>query len=352
MVGTSQPHEVHTMATDGNGGSTVGLNNSAPPIVATTSIDRASPNAADSTQGYYDGRKGSAVENVRKFLDAMGAHADDKDLCLREFSKSLSDRSYTWYITLPSSSVHSWDEMVEQFCQKYFQSEERIAILDLHNTCQYTSEDLMVYMKRFRDLALDCYGGHVESFIVEICINNMFREYRVVLENIGINQFVRRQRVDKDPLPHHNQGVVNVLTHVQSIGASEPIVEFPNDTPNFFVCALQRTPKFKMLFNQLGFAIEARRRATEAYSPSLMRLEENASTLKCMLVAHASRTYLESSNVVTFIDEDMEAPHLNHRKPLYLSAQINFVGVRRALVDMRSSLNLIPLSTIIAARIP
>ena len=37
----------------------------------------------------YDGRKGSAVEHVSKFIDTLGLYAIDKDLCLREFSKSL-----------------------------------------------------------------------------------------------------------------------------------------------------------------------------------------------------------------------------------------------------------------------
>ena len=48
----------------------------------------------------YDGRKGSAVEHVSKFIDTLGLYAADKDLCLQEFSKSLCDRAYTWYIDL------------------------------------------------------------------------------------------------------------------------------------------------------------------------------------------------------------------------------------------------------------
>ena len=39
----------------------------------------------------YDGRKGSAVEHVSKFIDTLRPYAADKDLCLREFSKSLCD---------------------------------------------------------------------------------------------------------------------------------------------------------------------------------------------------------------------------------------------------------------------
>jgi hypothetical protein len=43
----------------------------------------------------FDGRKGSALVHVSKFLDSMGPYAGNGDLCLREFSKSLDDRAYT-----------------------------------------------------------------------------------------------------------------------------------------------------------------------------------------------------------------------------------------------------------------
>ena len=53
----------------------------------------------------YDGRKGSAVEHVSKFIDTLGPYVADEDLCLREFSKSLCDRAYTWYIGLKPRSI-------------------------------------------------------------------------------------------------------------------------------------------------------------------------------------------------------------------------------------------------------
>ncbi|GKV07172.1 hypothetical protein SLEP1_g18973 [Rubroshorea leprosula] len=74
---------------------------------------------------------------------------------------------------------------------------------------------------------------------------------------------------------------------------------------------------------------------------------------ECLNVkAYANRAYLESSNAITFTNEDMEALYPGHRNPVYLFAQINSISVRRALVDTRSSLNLIPLSTIIVVEIP
>ena len=47
------------------------------------------------TFSLYDGRKGSAIEHVSKFIDTLRPYVGDEDLCLREFSKSLSNRAYT-----------------------------------------------------------------------------------------------------------------------------------------------------------------------------------------------------------------------------------------------------------------
>ena len=62
--------------------------------------------------------------------------------------------------------------------------------------------------------------------------------------------------------------------------------------------------------------------------------------------SHASRAFLETTNAITFIDEDMEIEHPDHRRPLYLMATKNSVQIRRALVDTGASLNLIVLSTL------
>ncbi|GKV15299.1 hypothetical protein SLEP1_g26095 [Rubroshorea leprosula] len=325
MAGTFQPQEVHTGATNSNRDSAVQPNNSTPPVVVATNTDGALPNAADSTQGYvtmanltafsdrkrskhgtipfqficdppcpkeilsrpspkkyeslaflqYNGRKGSAVEHVNKFIDDMGAHTDDRDLCLHEFSKSFSNKAYTWYTTLPLASAHREPNDDDKCNSKY---------------CRY---------HRFvHHVTMDYFS-----------LRRMY--HRRVLERL-LEAPNRRQRVDKDILPHHNQGAINVPTHVESI--------------------------------RLGFIIDARRRAIEA----ILSIANKAGGECLNAEAHASHACHESSNAVTFINEDMEAPYPDHRKPLYLSAQINSVNVKRALINIESFLNLIPLSTIIA----
>ena len=47
------------------------------------------------------------MEHVSRFTHIMGLYARDKELCLREFNKSLVDKAYTWYTTLRPGSIKS-----------------------------------------------------------------------------------------------------------------------------------------------------------------------------------------------------------------------------------------------------
>ena len=114
------------------------------------------------------------------------------------------------------------------------------------------------------------------------------------------------------------------------------------------VRTLQKSPKFKSLFNQLGLGPEAKNATIEA----IIAIAADSKATCFTAEAHASRTFLETINAVTFTDKDMEVQYPSHRQPLYVSVVIKEVQVRKALVDTGSCLNLIPLSTLQAANIP
>ena len=113
------------------------------------------------------------------------------------------------------------------------------------------------------------------------------------------------------------------------------------------VRTLQKSPKFKSLFNQLEFGPEARDAATEA----LIIIAAKSGATCFTAEAHASRAFLETTNAITFTDEDIEVQYPDHRHPLYLSVVVKDIQIRRALVDTGSCLNLIPLSTLQAANV-
>ena len=80
---------------------------------------------------------------------------------------------------------------MDVFCTKYFHGEEIVTLATLLATKQRNGEDLTEYIKRFRDIALDCYDHCEENTLVEMCMINMIREYRAILENLEISQFAQ-----------------------------------------------------------------------------------------------------------------------------------------------------------------
>ena len=76
--------------------------------------------------------------------------------------------------------------MVDILFTKYFHEEETVMLATLHAIKQKSGEDLMEYIRRFKDITLDCYNHCEEKTLVEMCMANMIREYRAVLENLEI----------------------------------------------------------------------------------------------------------------------------------------------------------------------
>ena len=76
---------------------------------------------------------------------------------------------------------------MDVFCTKYFHGEETVALATLQATKQRSGEDLIEYIKRFRDIALDYYDHCEERTLVEMCMANMIKDHRAILENLEIS---------------------------------------------------------------------------------------------------------------------------------------------------------------------
>ena len=118
--------------------------------------------------------------------------------------------------------------------------------------------------------------------------------------------------------------------------------------PLVAISTLQRSITFRTLFNQLRLKEESRRTETKA----LVSIAANSRPHCLTAETHASQAFLETTNAITFTNEDMEVQQPDRSRPLYVAAQINDVHIRQALVDTGASLNLVPTSTLKAAGIP
>ena len=79
----------------------------------------------------------------------------------------------------------------------------------------------------------------------------------------GTLNLTREQEVQQNPLPQHHRGkaIAAVLFHN---GVDENETASSTSMPLAAISALQRSPTFRTLFNQLGLNKESRRSATEA----------------------------------------------------------------------------------------
>ena len=77
----------------------------------------------------------------------MGPHVKNEELCLRGFSKSLTNHAYTWYATLKPSSIATWDNTIESFCSNFFflMKEKNINIITLHNGLFYYIVKFLIF---------------------------------------------------------------------------------------------------------------------------------------------------------------------------------------------------------------
>ncbi|EOY03309.1 H0502G05.11 protein [Theobroma cacao] len=137
----------------------------------------------------FNGKTGDAREHVMKFVETLGVAGLDDDLKLKEFSKSLTEKAYTWYVNLTPGSVQSWNQMCRMFGEKFFSTQEKVTLVDLGREFQKSREDLMEYIQRFRERVLDIQESHDEKELVKVCIQGMFDEYRLHLENLPLPTF-------------------------------------------------------------------------------------------------------------------------------------------------------------------
>ena len=112
--------------------------------------------------------------------------------------------------------------------------------------------------------------------------------------------------------------------------------------PAVAITTLQNSSKFKNLFGQLGLIAKERKIATEA----LVSIASRAGIEFLIAEVTDDKALLQESSEITFSDKDMEVGYPDHRRPLYLTASINQIPIKRAFVDIGASINLIPISTL------
>ncbi|CAM8943724.1 unnamed protein product [Rhodiola kirilowii] len=143
----------------------------------------------------FSGAKGeSATGHLKRYhgschnLRPYGATVDD--FKLKAFYFSLSDSATDWFLSFPSDSIYSWEEMQRQFLTKYYPAGRAMQVQrQLQELRQGPNETMYEYVEKFTALEKSCCNlGLPEKLLVEYMLDGLRRLDRKLLDaSVGGN---------------------------------------------------------------------------------------------------------------------------------------------------------------------
>ncbi|CAM8932014.1 unnamed protein product [Rhodiola kirilowii] len=137
----------------------------------------------------FSGMKGeSATGHLQRYHDSCqnlkpyGVRVDD--FKLKAFYISLTDSATDWFLSLPSGSIYTWDEMQRKFLNKYYPVGRAMQLRrQLKELRQGPNETMYEYVDKFNALEKSCCNlGLPEKLLVEYMLDGLRRLDRKLLD--------------------------------------------------------------------------------------------------------------------------------------------------------------------------
>ncbi|CAM8998989.1 unnamed protein product [Rhodiola kirilowii] len=137
----------------------------------------------------FSGAKGeSATWHLKRYhgschnLRPYGASVDD--FKLKAFYFSLTDSATDWFLSLPSASIYTWEEMQRAFLTKYYPAGRAMQVRrQLQELRQGPNETMYEYVEKFNALEKSCCNlGLPEKLLVEYMLDGLRRLDRKLLD--------------------------------------------------------------------------------------------------------------------------------------------------------------------------
>jgi hypothetical protein len=119
-----------------------------------------------------DGKE-SPEEHLANFKAACRDTAHIEELLFRQWLSSLKGRAHNWVCSLPEGSIKTWEQMEDAFVSKFALVTEKITMSELFNTMPRPKENNMDYMRRWRNLSMQCEESVPEATAVNAIIRNI-----------------------------------------------------------------------------------------------------------------------------------------------------------------------------------
>ncbi|CAM8928949.1 unnamed protein product [Rhodiola kirilowii] len=146
----------------------------------------------------FSGRQGeSATTHLQRYhgicQDLRPYGVEVEDFKLKAFYFSLIDAANDWFLSLPSGSIQTWDQMQKRFLNKYYPSGRAMQVRrQFQDLRQGPNETMYEYVEKFQALEQSC--GNLElpkKLIVEYMLEGLRRLDRKLLDASAGGTFMR-----------------------------------------------------------------------------------------------------------------------------------------------------------------
>jgi len=116
----------------------------------------------------FDG-KGDLKQQITHFIETCNNAGTYDDQLVKQFVRSLKGLAFDLYADLAFASIDSWEQMQNDFLDRFYSSRRMVSLSELTNTKQFDQEPVIDYINCWRALSLKCKDHLSKSSAVEMC---------------------------------------------------------------------------------------------------------------------------------------------------------------------------------------
>ncbi|XP_050888827.1 uncharacterized protein LOC127093987 [Lathyrus oleraceus] len=131
---------------------------------------------------FYGDTTESIVEHVARYLIEAGDMSNNESLRIKKIPSFITKNAFTWFTTLPQSSIHTWNQLERMFHEQFYMGQTKISLKELASIKRKFTEPIDDYLNRFRLLKYRCFTQIPEHELVEMAVGGLDYSIRKKLD--------------------------------------------------------------------------------------------------------------------------------------------------------------------------
>ncbi|XP_050919349.1 uncharacterized protein LOC127136881 [Lathyrus oleraceus] len=115
----------------------------------------------------------STVKHMARYLIEAGDMSNNENLRIKFFPSSFTKNAFTWFTTLPQSSIHTWNQLERMFHEQFYMGQTKISLKELASIKRKFTKPIDDYLSRFRLLKAMCFMQVPEHELVEMAVGGL-----------------------------------------------------------------------------------------------------------------------------------------------------------------------------------